>query len=96
MTIYATDGTDFQSLTSSIRVDAVAKTTTITPQATQTDNTAAVSAGTLTCTYTAADNGSNVLAVKANAVSSLTQTVLRAKIVVTAINSNGTAAITEQ
>lgn len=96
VTIYATDGTDHQCLTSRINVNAVAKTTTITPTVTQVDGTTAASTGTLTCTYTVADNGSNVLAVKANAVSSLTQTVLRAKIVVDAINSNGTAAITEQ
>lgn len=96
ITIYATDGTDHQSKTSRILVDAIAKTTTITPTLTQVDNTTAASAGTLSCTYTVADNGSNVLALKANAVSSLTQTVLRAHIVVTAINSNGTAAITEQ
>jgi hypothetical protein len=36
------------------------------------------------------------MAVKANAVSSLSQTVLRAKLVITAINSNGTGAVTEQ
>lgn len=96
ITIYATDGTDHQSKTSRILVDAIAKTTTITPTLTQVDNTTAASAGTLSCTYTVADNGSNVLALKANAVSSLSQTVLRAHIVVTAINSNGTAAITEQ
>jgi hypothetical protein len=96
VTIYATDGTDHQSKTSVITVGAIAKTTTITPTITQVDNTTAASAGTLTCTYTAVDNTSNVLAIKADATSSLTETVLRAKIVVTAINSNGTAALTEQ
>jgi hypothetical protein len=96
VTIYATDGTDHQSKTSVITVDAIAKTTTITPTLSQVDNTTAASAGTLTCTYTAVDNTSNVLAIKANAVSSLTETVLRAKVVITAINSNGTAAVTEQ
>lgn len=95
VTIYATDGTDHQSKTSVITVDAIAKTTTITPTISQADNTTAASAGTLTCTFTAVDNTSNVLAVKATADSSLTETVLRAKIVITAINSNGSGAVTE-
>lgn len=96
VTIYATDGTDHQSKTSRLIIDAIAKTTTITATVTETANTTAASSGTLTCTYTVVDAGSNVLAVKAAASSSLTETVLRAKVVITAINSNGTAAITEQ
>lgn len=96
VTVYAGDGTDFQSQSNVITVDAVAKTTTITTSISTVANTQAASSGTLTSTFTAVDDGSNVMSIKCNAVSSLTQTVLRAKVVVTAINSSGTAAITEQ
>ena len=78
VTVWANDGTDYQSITSTVRFDAVNKAGTVTAAITQTDNTAAVSTGTLTVTYTAVASGNNVL-IKANATSSLTQTVLRAR-----------------
>lgn len=98
-TVTASDGTDFQSLTTQVTVDAVAKTTTITavvaPTAAQ-SAVACTSAATLSVTYTVVDNGSNVLAVKANADTSFgSPTYLRANIVMTGININGTATITE-
>lgn len=97
VTVYATDGTDFQCLTTPVTMDAIAKTTTITTVGTPTaaQTTLAGSAGTLSVTYTFIDNGSNVASLKCNAVSSLTQTTLRAWVVVTAINSNGPVANTE-
>jgi hypothetical protein len=98
VTIYATDGTETQSQTTIITVDAVAKSTTITaaisPTGAQTGG--ALSTGTLSTTYTVADAGSNVLNVLANSVSSLSQTTFRAKFVITAINAFGTAVITPQ
>lgn len=87
-TITANDGTDYQSLTSQVTVDAVNKAGTVTATLTQVDNTTAASAGTLTCTYTAVANG-NTVDIKANAVSSLTQTVLRAKWSVISLNTDG-------
>lgn len=93
-TVNAGDGTDFQALTSTLNIAAVNKAGTITYQITQVDGTAAVSAGTLTATYTLADNGSGVLGVKCNATSSLSQTVLNAKWVITALNSDDVATVT--
>lgn len=92
-TIQASDGTDFQSLTTPVTVDAVAKTTAITavvaPTAAQTA-VAASSAATLSVTYTVVDAGSNVLAVKVTADTSFSSTTyLRAKLVMTAINGMG-------
>lgn len=94
-TVYANDGTDYQSLTSEVRVDGVNKAGTVTAAISQTDNTAAVSSGTLTCTYTAVANG-NSIDINANAVSSLTQTVLRCKWQVVSLNSDDTATVTAQ
>lgn len=88
-TVTANDGTDFQSLTSSLTVDAVNKAGTVTTTLAQVDGTTAASSGTLTVTYTAVANGATV-DIKANAVSSLTQTVLRCKWSVTALNTDGT------
>lgn len=95
VTVFASDGTDHQSLTSQVRVDGVNKAGTVTPSVTQTDNTAAVSSGTLTCTYTVVASG-NSFDVKANAVSSLSQTTLHATWSVTTLNANGVATITPQ
>lgn len=93
-TVCANDGTDYQSLTSLVTVDAINKAGTITRQKTQVDNTAAVSAGTLTATYVVTDNGSGVIGIKCNAVSSLTQTVLRVKWSIDALNSDDVATVT--
>ena len=63
----------------------------------QVDSAVAASAGTLTpVTYTIVDNGSGVLALKCNATSSLTQTTLRAKWMIDAINSDDAATVTPQ
>lgn len=94
-TVDADDGTDFQSLTSLVRIDAVNKAGTVTATLTQTDNTTAASAGTLTCTYTAVANGNNV-DLKANAVSSLTQTTLKVRWAITGLNSDSIATVTAQ
>lgn len=93
-TVNASDGTDFQALTSELNIAAVNRAGTITYQITQVDGTAAASAGTLTATYTLADNGSGVLGVKCNSTSSLTQTTLNAKWVITALNSDDVATVT--
>lgn len=92
-TIQASDGTDFQSLTTPVTIDAVAKTTTITavvaPTAAQTA-LAASNGSTLSVTYTVVDAGSNVLDVKVTADTSFgSPTYLRAKIVMTGINGMG-------
>lgn len=95
-TVQAGDGTDFQSLTTPVTVDAVAKTTTITavvaPTAAQT--ALAGSGGTLSVTYTVVDAGSNLLAVKCTADTSFASpTFLRAKIVMTGINIMGAGTV---
>lgn len=98
-TIQASDGTDFQSLTTPVVIDAVAKSATITavvaPTGAQT--VLAASAGTLSVTYTVVDAGSNTLNVKVTADTSLSSlTYLRARLVMTAINGVGTGwSITE-
>lgn len=94
-TVYANDGTNYQSVTSEVRIDAVNKAGTVTATLTQTDNTTAASSGTLTCTYTAVANGNGV-DIKANAVSSLTQTVLRVKWSIISLNSDDVGTVTAQ
>lgn len=76
-TVEANDGTDFQSRNLSFDFAAVNKTGTITAVLSTPVETVAVSAGTLTVAITAVDSGSGVLTFKADATSSLTQTVLR-------------------
>ena len=94
-TVYAADATDFQTLTSELIVTAVAKSTTITKNLTQIDGTVSASSGTLTpVTFTAVDDGSNVLSIKCDATSSLTQTTLICKWMITSLNSNVSATIT--
>lgn len=95
ITVWASDGTDHQSLTSEIRFAAVNKAGTITATVSQTDGTTAASAGTLTVTYDATQSGSAVL-LRANATSSLTQTILRTRCVITALNGDDTQTVTPQ
>lgn len=78
VTIEANDGTDFQSRTLRLVWSAVNKAGTITATISTPEEVVAVSSGTLTATITAVDAGSGLLQFKANAVSSLTQTTLRA------------------
>ena len=87
-TVTANDGTDYQCLTSHLTVDATNKAGTVTATLVQADGITAASAGTLTVTYTAVANGATV-DIKANAVSSLTQTTLTAKWSVISLNSDG-------
>lgn len=94
--VTANDGTDFQAVNSSVSFAAVNKAGTVTVGAvTQVDDATAASAGTLTVTYTAVANGNGV-DIKANAVSSLTQTVLREKWAIIALSSDDVGTITPQ
>lgn len=88
-TINSDDATDFQAITSELILGAVNKAGTVSATITQVDGTTAASAGTLTCTYTAVVNGNSV-DIKANAVSSLTQTTLRAKWSIVSLNTDST------
>lgn len=91
-TIEANDGTDYQSLSGTLRYDVVNKAGTLTVVYSDTQNGAgACSAGTLTATVTATVSGTNVL-FQANAVSSLSETVLRVSFQV--LNNFGVATIT--
>lgn len=83
-----------QSISSEVRVDAVNVNGTITATVSETDNTIAASTGTLTVAYTVADEGSNVLAVRCAATTSLTPTELRIKWAITTINSDGAITVT--
>lgn len=74
-TLMANDASDFQVLRSVLDVSAVNKGGTATVALVQTDKTQPSFTGTLSCTYTAVVNG-NSIDLKANAVSSLTQTRL--------------------
>jgi hypothetical protein len=78
--VIATDGTDFQCRTGVVPVSVVIKGSTMTltvGTVTTATEVVAVSAGTLTLAITAVDAGSGVLQLKANATSSLTQTLLQ-------------------
>lgn len=95
LTVWASDGTDHQALTSEVRFSAVNKAGTVTATCTQTDGTTAASTGTLTVTYDATASGNNLL-LRANATSSLTQTILRARLVITALNGDDVQTVTPQ
>jgi hypothetical protein len=75
--VQANDATNYQMLTSRVRVSSVRKATGNTVSTIEVVGTdlLAASSGTLTCTYTVTD-GATAATVKANAVSSLTQTFL--------------------
>lgn len=81
VTIEANDGTDYQCLTSRVRVSSVRKAAgnTVSTVGLIGSDVLAESTGTstLTCTFTVTE-GASAVTLKANAVSSLTQTVLRA------------------
>ena len=83
ITIEGNDATDFQALTYIVEWSAVNKAGTITTAIQVSSGATAVSSGTLTATITAVDAGAgtNTVAFKADAVSSLTQTVLRAQLI---------------
>ena len=72
-TIIATDGTDYQSRSVVLTYQAVNKAGTITSSVTVASETAAVSSGTLTGTWTAS-NGSGKITIQLNADTSLTPT----------------------
>lgn len=89
----ANDGTDFQALTSRLIISAVNKGGTITATISQVNGTTAASAGTLTSTYTVVASGNNIQ-IQCNAVSSLTQTILRCRWAIVAMHSNDPATVT--
>lgn len=78
VTITANDGADYQSRTQRFIWTAVNKGGTTTITLGTVEEVVAVSGGTLTSTITAVDAGGGVINFKANATSSLSQTVLRA------------------
>lgn len=95
-TVNAGDGTDFQAVNSNASFSAVNKAGTVTVgTVTQNDDGTAASTGTLTVTYTAVANGNGV-DIKANAVSSLTQTTLRVKWSILSLNSDDVGTVTVQ
>lgn len=86
-TVEANDGTDFQSRAGAVNVQAVNKAgtetcvvstaTDATPSETEDGSSPAASSGTLTYAWTVDTSGTNTCQLKLNAVSSLTETVLR-------------------
>ena len=94
-TVWASDGTDLQSLQSQVSVTAVNKAGTLTISTIlQSDTGICNSSGTLSpVTYTAAASGNN-LVLRCNATSSLTQTVLRLKWSIISCNSTDIATVT--
>lgn len=93
--VHADDGADFQALTSDVAIQAVNKGGSVTTTLTQVDSTTAASSGTLTVTYTAVANGNGV-DIKANAVSSLTQTTLRIRWDIVSMATDDTGTVTAQ
>lgn len=80
-TIYASDGTDYQTRTVLLTWQAVNKAGTITSSVTVVSETAAVSSGTLTGTWAVTD-GSGKITIKLSADSSLTPTVFYVRYIV--------------
>lgn len=94
-TVTATDASfNKQSISSDVRVDAVNVSGTITATASETDNTLAANTGTLTIAYTVVDEGSNVMAIRANANSSLTTPTVKIKWSIQTLNSDGAITVT--
>lgn len=94
--IEATDATDYQARSGVLVFSAVNKAGTVTctvATVTSAVEVAAVSSGTLTNTFTCADSTSNGVLIKANAASSLTETVLQIRY---RVNIAGTATVTAQ
>lgn len=76
--IQANDASDYQAISGSVNWSVVNKAGTLTAVLSTPVESNAVSSGTLTVTVTAA-TGTNKITLSLNAVSSLTQTTLRAK-----------------
>lgn len=93
-TIHCNNGTDFQSRSGAANFNAVNKGGTVTASITPLTEDVAVSAGTLTVTWTAVANGNSV-DLKANATSSLTPTVLECYWDMS-LRGSGTATVTPQ
>lgn len=89
VSIEANDGTNYQCRTMKATFSVVNKAGTLTMSLGTPDEVVATSSGTLTCTLTLVDAGSGVMQFKANAVSSLTQTVLRCNATITKNFGNG-------
>jgi hypothetical protein len=94
ITVEANDATDFQARTLRFIWSAVNKSGTITANVATPEESDAVSTGTLTVTIDTNDAGSGNLDFRANATSSLTQTVLRCSYQV--FKNIGTGTITPQ
>jgi hypothetical protein len=96
ITVWASDGTDYQAITSQVRFSAINKAGTITASTSSTTPAlATASSGTLTVTYDTFSSGNNVL-LRATATSSLTQTILRCRLVITALNGDDIQTVTPQ
>jgi len=92
-TISATDGTDFQCLTSDVRVDAYNKAGTVAVGVSQTDGGGAKSTGTIAATYTVVANGASV-DIKVNANPSITPTTCKVKWAIVSLNSDDVGTVT--
>lgn len=90
-TIEAGDGTDFQALRGEVLFAAVNKAGTITTSTSTAVETSAPSSGTLTNAMTVTTGASKII-LQLNAVSSLTQTVLR--VTYTIVLDGGTGSVT--
>lgn len=102
-TIFATDGTDVQSLSGTVTFAAVAAAGAITSSAvdtgtitdsntdTSTLSATAVTTGTLTATWTGVDLGGNLLAIQVTPATSLAFTIYN---ITYSITNNSTAVIT--
>jgi len=98
LTVWASDGTDYQAVTNTVTFNAVNKAGTLTTSSATALSAAAVDssgAGSLTVTYDVTASGNNLL-LRANATSSLTQTILRARLVITALNGDDVQTVTPQ
>lgn len=94
VTVNAIDATsDYQSITTKMLVDAVSKAGTVTPAIAMIKTNTAVSSGTITAEFTVAANANSV-DIQCNAASSLTETNLTAKYVITALNSDDAVTVT--
>lgn len=82
------------SLSTMLIVDAINVNGTITATINPTAGSTASNTGTLTTAYTVVDEGSNVLAIRCNANTSLTATIEKVKWTVSAINSDGAITVT--
>jgi hypothetical protein len=95
VTIFATDGTDFQTRTLTFPFSAVNKAGTVTPNAGTPVESVSASTGTLTATVAGVNSGAN-LNIQVTADTSFgSTTIFTATVALPVINSNGPATVTE-